>query len=336
MIDVKYLKMMMKIILLLVTLTAVLLAGSSVYHHYQTKQDKEALLNYLGPNHHFIKTEAGTYSVYEKGSGHDVILFREGLLTGSTILDFMPLADALSKQYKVIMIDPLGYGLSSSATTRRTDAAINQEYHDILTKVTTEDDKITLISHSISAAYTMDYIHRYPGMISQVINIDGSRPWPGLKVTASSQPDHMDFAPVLNQLGLFRIGLSTEWGRSWSGYDKVLAEMTPLYDKELQQQITTLNKWAFLSGDMVQYSQESNNNIAAVRGMKYPRDMRVLSVVASETVKERPGWIRMQRTAFSNPGLQHTVELRGDHYLHHSAEALIEKITEFDQHIQKD
>ncbi|WJP98062.1 alpha/beta fold hydrolase [Macrococcus bovicus] len=325
----KLLRYLTKISLVLCGIGIILLTVSSIYHDAQTPKDKEVLRQYLGAHHHFVQTADGTYSVYEKGSGHDVILFREGLLTVSNILDFMPLADALSKHHRVILIDPLGYGMSSSPKTKRTNAHINQEYHRIVSKLTDNQDQLTFINHSISGAYTMDYVNRYPAHVKWVINIDGSRPVQGLKVTDDHPFELIRLAPILNETGIIRLAFQFETTRQLTGFSEMLRDMTPLYHQTLQQQYSRMNQWAFLTSDMLKYYTESNNNIARIKGMTYPPDIAVRSFAASDTVRKYSDWLHLQNEAFSNPALQHTIQLDGPHYLHHTSKLLTEDIIKF-------
>ncbi|ULG74495.1 alpha/beta fold hydrolase [Macrococcus brunensis] len=325
----KLLRFLVKIVLVLFSLLVVLLIVSSIYHYSQTSEDKTELLKYLGEHHHFVQTSDGTYSVYEKGKGHDVILFREGLLTVSNILDFMPLADELSKNHRVIMIDPLGYGMSSSPKTKRTNENINHEYHTIVSKLTDDQDQLTFINHSISGAYTMDYVNRYAGHVKRVINIDGSRPVQGLKVTDKHPFELISLAPVLNETGIIRLGFQFETTRQLTGFNEILRDMTPLYDKTLQKEYRKMNQWAFLTGDMMKYYTESNNNIARIKGMKYPADIAVLSFAASDTTKKYSDWLHLQNEVFSNTAVQHTLKIEGPHYLHHTSQTLEEDIIKF-------
>lgn len=64
---------------------------------------------------------------YVKGSGDTTIVMLSGWGTESPIDDFMPLADKLSLDYKVVILEYFGYGESDITLDERSNQAIVQE-----------------------------------------------------------------------------------------------------------------------------------------------------------------------------------------------------------------
>ena len=64
-----------------------------------------------------------------------VIVLLPGLGSPSPVLEFRPLAEELGKTYKVITVEPFGYGLSDQADTERSIENIVEELHTCLEEI---------------------------------------------------------------------------------------------------------------------------------------------------------------------------------------------------------
>ena len=65
-----------------------------------------------------------------RGEEHDTtVILLPGLGSVSPVLEFRPLAEKLSAEYRVITVEPFGYGLSDPAGTDRTLNAVVNELH---------------------------------------------------------------------------------------------------------------------------------------------------------------------------------------------------------------
>ena len=59
-------------------------------------------------------------SIYVTGRGENTIVLLPGLGTAAPILYFMPLAQALARENRVVVVEPLGYGWSDTTKEART------------------------------------------------------------------------------------------------------------------------------------------------------------------------------------------------------------------------
>ena len=84
-----------------------------------------------------------------------VIVLLPGLGSPSPVLEFRPLAEKLGKTYKVITVEPFGYGLSDPADTERSIENIVEELHACLEEIGVH--RYYLMAHSISGLYSLYY-----------------------------------------------------------------------------------------------------------------------------------------------------------------------------------
>ncbi|MET4563520.1 pimeloyl-ACP methyl ester carboxylesterase [Lysinibacillus parviboronicapiens] len=63
-------------------------------------------------------------NVLIQGQGEETVVLLPGLGTGTPALDFKPLVEELSPFYRVVVMEPFGYGLSDITEKERSTAHI--------------------------------------------------------------------------------------------------------------------------------------------------------------------------------------------------------------------
>lgn len=115
---------------------------------------------------------------YIRGSGDYTFVLLPGFVTESPMNNFQLLSDELSKTHRVVVIDPLGYGLSDDTEEPRTVENMVSEIHSVLDSLNIK--KYALVAHSIWGVYALDYMNTYPQEVSMHIGIDSTLPaWGG-------------------------------------------------------------------------------------------------------------------------------------------------------------
>ena len=72
------------------------------------------------------------YECLIQGKGTETVVLLPGYGTPAPALDFKPLIDELSPFYKVVVIEPFGYGLSDVTEKERTTENMVSEIHETL------------------------------------------------------------------------------------------------------------------------------------------------------------------------------------------------------------
>lgn len=105
-------------------------------------------------------------NVLIQGDGKETIVLLPGYGTASPVLDFEPLVKELSPDYRVVVIEPFGYGLSDDTDKVRTSQNIVDEIHECLQKLNIK--KYTLMGHSIAGIYGLEYVNQYEKEVQEI------------------------------------------------------------------------------------------------------------------------------------------------------------------------
>ncbi|MFB2598157.1 alpha/beta fold hydrolase [Herbiconiux sp. P17] len=244
----------------------------------------------------------------------ETIVLLPGLGTASPGLDFAPLVRELDDHFRVVVVEPFGYGLSDQTDAPRTSAAIAGEVHEALQ--TLGIDRYVLAGHSIAGIYGLEYLSRFRDEVTAFVGMDTSVPGqPG-----SEQPTSVEGVDALKQLGILRLLASLAPG----AYDGL-----PDYDDDARRQLAILSNRNTTTPTLIDEATRTAENFAAARSQTFPRDLPVLMFVVG-TDPEIPGWVQLHEAQLAQVDQGVLVQLDGGHYLHHTKSAEIAaKTTEF-------
>lgn len=251
-----------------------------------------------------VEVDGKTMNVVVSGSGEETIVLLPGLGTASPGRDFEPLTDELSKDYRVIVVEPFGTGLSDATDSPRTGENITAEIHEALQQLGVT--KYALMAHSIGGIYALTYSAAYPDELTAFIGIDNSVP----DQAGSDEPIPTDAMVVLRNLGITRL-LAAIAGDPYDGLP---------YDDESRRQMVMLSAKNAGAPTMVDEVEHTPGNFAAVSGEVFPADLPVLSFVSGQDTAE---WIDIHEQQAASVEHGEVVVLDGPHYLHHELSAEI-------------
>lgn len=150
----------------------VLLTGFLVLINKTGESDREEkVLKYIDANISYVAVNNMNISYYEKGEGDKTILVFKGDYDPCPTLTQKRLADELSSDYRVILVDLPGSGFSDEPKTERTIDNICNELHDVAQALKLDD--YILLSEMTSGAYALYYVNQFPGEVSAVVSVDG-------------------------------------------------------------------------------------------------------------------------------------------------------------------
>lgn len=226
-----------------------------------------------------ISVDRKSMSVCIKGEGGKTIVMLPGWGTKSPIDNFSQLADALSKNYRVVIIEYFGYGKSDVTEKERSNENIINEVRTALRELNIEPPYI-LMPHSMSGIHATYYAREYPKEVEAIIGIDASKP--------------------------------ARQAERWT--EKSFENAKFPYGKD-NMNVSVINQWNMFyenSKDLFDY--------------KYPENLPVLSILASEQMKlidemiktgeTKNTLIKLNEDTISNSQIQKIEVLEGPHYLH--------------------
>ena len=200
----------------------------------------------------------------------------------SPIMEFLPLADMLSEDFKVITIEPFGYGLSDRVGTEREISVIVDELHECTQKLGC--DRYYLMAHSLSGLYSLYWANTYPQEVAGFIGIDPSvpkqsdeEPLPISMVTLNRLSAY--FQKAANVFGITRLCSIGHPEKA------VYADTSYPYSEGELEVFRILSMDFAYSGDIMNELNHMEDNLESVRDMKFPESVPVLQFVSGITVK---------------------------------------------------
>lgn len=151
----------------------------------------------------YVTVKEKNMNVYAVGEGNTTIVMMPGLGTTAPILDFEPLVLALSKDYRIVIVEPFGYGWSDCTDEERSIENIVEELRMAL-RMSGEKGPFVLMPHSVSGIYAIWYANTYPEEVASVIGIDCALP-KQVEYFGGSNPHIPQLAKLVNPLGIQRI-----------------------------------------------------------------------------------------------------------------------------------
>ena len=97
----------LKTITWLVGLLALALLAIFLYHRFQIAQESKLIEKPIGQ---LVEVEGKKLNVYTAGKGKKTLVFLAGLGTNAPVLDFKALYSKLEEDYRIVVVERLGYG----------------------------------------------------------------------------------------------------------------------------------------------------------------------------------------------------------------------------------
>ena len=244
------------------------------------------------------------------GEENDIaIVFLPGLGGVSSAIDYEPFTKELAKDYKVIIPEPFGYGLSDDADTDRVISNIVEELHTGVQQLGVEE--YYLMAHSWGGAYSLLWANEYPDEVQGFIGIDPSVPGqeefkmgPFSLTTANKMT--MTFYKIRSFIGVDRI-------------ESILSGDTPVEDDTYTQEELELFEYLYLNrfvnSNILGETFLMDKSFDTIRGMSFPDSVPVLNLVATQTSEQMPGWVELHEEMQGNNPDTVMVMIEGSHNL---------------------
>lgn len=255
----------------------------------------------LKPYGQLVDVDGKNMNVTIAGSGPETVVLIPGFGTSAPALDFLPLIEELAPDYRVVAVEPFGYGLSDATDVPRTTTNIVSEIHTAVESLGLTE--YVLMGHSIAGIYGMEYANTYRSEVTAFVGIDSSVP---------DQPGMEKGFPIAamgaaKNLGLARI-LVAAAGDPYAGLP---------YDDETRAQAMTLTFRNSMAPTYLNEMDHIASNFVASRDQSFPSDLPLLEFVqANNTGVE--GWIPLHEEQIAGADHGELVILDADHYLHHT------------------
>ncbi len=247
-----------------------------------------------------VPVDGKKMNVLIQGDGEETVVLLPGYGTAAPALDFKRLIDELSPYYKVVAIEPFGYGLSDRTDKERNTDNIISEIHEALQQLNI--DRYTLMGHSITGIYGMAYVNKYPDEVRAFAGIDTSVPTQAgmdveFPITTFKLLKHSGFARLMLKLG-----------------SDPYAELP--FDEETKEQMRMITLKNMYNKSTLNEMVNISSNFKDAQHLTFPRELPlILFVDGGNTSNE--GWIPLHEEQAQNSVHGKIMTFEGGHYLHH-------------------
>lgn len=288
-------KFMLKAVAVLVLLIVIFVATVYTVNVFASKSEQSK----IQPYGQSVAVDGKNMNVLIQGEGKETIVLLPGFGTASPALDFKPLIEQLSPHYKVVVVEPFGYGLSDITDKPRTVDNITNEIHEALQQL--KINKYILMSHSISGIYGLDYVNKYPNEVTAFAGIDTSFP------TQPTEVMDTESVSLLQKSGFYRLLVKLNPAQI----------MTPDVDEATKEQIKMITLKNTMNPDIVSEAQLLPTNFKAVQGLQFPKNLPVIFFLVQNDSEDKD-WIPQHEEQIKNSLHGKIVPLDGTHYLHYT------------------
>ena len=247
------------------------------------------------------------------GEGKNTIVLLPGLGTAAPSLDFMPLAKDLSKNNKVVIVEPFGYGWSDITPEERTIENEVEEIHMALQAANLSGPYI-LMPHSISGLHSIYYANTYPNEVSGIIGIDCTLP----KMVEYFDEEYPQKMPLvtgqLSSIGVMRV-------LTLLAPNNFISDNTiNFYSKENLTMQKRIASWKSSNKNVVDEMNHIKDSISETYDMTFHDNLPVLLFSSDDSDlpprEDKKTNLSFNETYITNPDIQKAISLNGPHYLH--------------------
>ncbi|MCR5529437.1 MAG: alpha/beta hydrolase [Saccharofermentans sp.] len=249
------------------------------------------------------------------------IVFLPGLGGVYSEIEYKSFNAELAKDYKVVVLEPFGYGLSDDADTDRVIDNIVEELHAGVKALGI--DEYYLMAHSWGGVYSLLWANEYPDEVKGFIGIDPSVPG----------QENLKMGPFKVQTVNKALTVFMKAG-SFIGIDRIKSiisgdsdEVRYPYTQEEMELYDYLYLNRFMNSNILSETFLIDRSFEIISGMTFPDSVPVLNLVSSQNGEQMPGWIELHEAVQGNNPNTTMVIIEGSHGLtSDNPEALLEEI----------
>ena len=312
------------IALSLVALFVLSIIINSITTHNNRKKIEDAYGEYY-------ETSSGkmNYTIIGEGDTSIVILPGQGSI--SPHYEFLEIANRMSDDYKIIIIEPLGYGLSDDTNVERSAENVCNEIHEVLAFI--GENQYYIMGHSIAGLYALQYANMYEDELLGFIGLDASIPAQISDESVSSKAMLLyPYKLFLVDTGVLRLSLMGIESAPDVLFDKPELQGTIMQcfrnlDSDNRTVLAELYVSRAQNRTMINEVSMFDRNANNEKTLSFPESVPVLYILSDESVEDSPNWLEYHEELASNNPNSQVMVVDGNHYVHLSSEDEVIDIT---------
>lgn len=293
----KVVSILLKIIVAIILVIVLFFAGVFIAHLISSKSEEAKIESYG----QLVPVDGEYINVMIEGEGEETVVLLPGYGTASPALDFKPLIEELAPYYKVVVVEPFGYGLSDHTDKERTTENIVYETHEVLQSLGI--DEYILMGHSIAGIYGLDYVNKYEEEVRAFVGIDTSVP------TQGGMDEELPISTfnVLQKSGIARLIIKL----SDDPYE------TLPFDEETKEQMRLITNKNLYNASNMDEMEHFRSNFIEAQSLAFPEELPLLLFIQADN-SDVEGWIPLHEEQVENSLHGKMMLVEGEHYLHHT------------------
>jgi len=265
-----------------------------------------------------------SYSIVGEDNDSTIVLL-PGLGLNSPIISFKPFAEALSEKFKVVTLEPFGYGFSDVADSERNSENIISEIHTALHNIGV--DKFYLVGHSLGGLYSLGYANKYPEDLLGVVGIDNTpTEIEDVKIDYNELAPFFEYCSEQFKAGYWKTATQEEFIANSFPID-----FTYNYPEEDLKNLKIIFGYTYCNENYVDEAYHFNSTIDELKNLQFPENIPVLQFISSVNSEHSDLWEPSHKDLVSNTIYNNEViKLEGSHFLYIDQKvAIVEKIEEW-------
>lgn len=260
----------------------------------------------IKPYGKLVDVKGKKMNVLEVGKGKETIVWIPGYGDIAPGLSYTKMLEELTPHYRVLVVEPFGYGLSDVTDEPRTIENITEEIHEAVKQVGV--DKYILMGHSISGTYAMKYVNDYRDEVTGFIGLDTSTPNMLDGMNMIVPPPEADDVPLI-----------------------------PEVSDEVNEQYRKIAKKVNGNKNHIDENERMGENFEKAKEYSFPSDLPVAFFLATESIEgqvlsptENKDWVKMHSDLTKDSSYAEIYEIDGHHLLYQDKyKEITEKLNEF-------
>ncbi len=262
----------------------------------------------IKPYGQLVDVKGKKMNVLDVGEGEETIVWTPGYGDIAPGLTYTKMLEELTPHYRVLVVEPFGYGLSDVIDEPRTIENITEEIHEAVQQIEGVD-KYILMAHSISGVYAMKYVDSYGDELTGFIGLDTSTPsmYDGIAIN-NEQPAPDDVPPI------------------------------PEVSDEVNEQYRKIAKKVNANKNVVDEAARMNENLDESKKYSFPANLPVAFFLATESIEgqkmfpieKNRDWVKMHTDLAKDSTYTKVYEIDSNHQLYlDKYKEITEKLNEF-------
>ena len=202
----KVLKIFGKLLLGILITVLIALLVIFLYNRIMLAKEDELLKNYPGQ---LVEVNGHNMNIFTEGGGNHTLVFLSPSQDTSPVLTFRPLYSKLSDEYRIVVAEKFGYGMSDIVGGERNYEAMVDEIRTALSEAGVNAPYI-LCPYSKSGLDALIWAQKYPDEVEGIISIDMA--FPGhmekLEINEEEMRNTSAFMDIARGTGIIRLFVS--------------------------------------------------------------------------------------------------------------------------------